>query len=79
VDRRRISVAVVNCIANNVHGNSTGVPVAHWMEAFIVEPSMNRARTGQGDVYIEVIQETQVGAGAAAGQVIRRDVPYLVK
>ncbi|MFL6756449.1 MAG: pilus assembly protein TadG-related protein [Sphingomicrobium sp.] len=79
VDRRRISVAVINCIANNVHGNSTGVPVAHWMEAFIVEPSMNRARTGQGDVYIEVIQETQVGAGAAAGQVIRRDVPYLVK
>jgi hypothetical protein len=47
VDRRRISVAVVNCIANNVHGNSTGVPVAHWMEAFIVEPSLNRARTGQ--------------------------------
>jgi Flp pilus assembly protein TadG len=79
VDRRRISVAVVNCIANNVHGNSTGVPVAHWMEAFLVEPSLNRARTGQGDIYIEVIQETQVGAGATAGQVIRRDVPYLVK
>jgi len=79
VDRRRISVAVINCVANNVHGNSVGVPVAHWMEAFLVEPSMNRARTGQGDVYIEVIQETQVGAGATAGQVIRRDVPYLVK
>lgn len=78
-DRRRISVAVVNCIAQNVAGNSTGVAVAHWMEAFLVEPSMNRSRTGQGDVYIEVIQETAVGAGATAGQVIRRDVPYLVK
>ncbi len=78
-DRRRISVAVINCIAHGVAGNSTGVPVAHWMEAFLVEPSMARARTHQGDVYIEVIQETDVGAGATAGQVIRRDVPYLVK
>ncbi|HEU0311064.1 MAG TPA: pilus assembly protein TadG-related protein [Sphingomicrobium sp.] len=78
-DRRRISVAVINCIAHGVAGNSVGVPVAHWMEAFLVEPSLNRARTGQGDVYIEVIQETDVGAGATAGQVIRRDVPYLVK
>ena len=40
---------------------------------------MNRARTSQGDIYIEVIKETQVGAGATAGQAIRRDVPYLVK
>lgn len=78
-DRRRISVAVINCVANGVNGNSTGVPVAHWMEAFVVEPSLNRARTSQGDIYIEVIRETQVGAGASASQVIRRDVPYLVK
>jgi hypothetical protein len=78
-DRRRISVAVIDCVANSVNGNSVAVPVAHWMEAFIVEPSMNRARTVQGDIYIEVIKETQVGAGAAASQVIRRDVPYLVK
>ncbi|HVF36412.1 MAG TPA: pilus assembly protein TadG-related protein [Sphingomicrobium sp.] len=91
-DRRRISVAVINCVANSVNGNSTGVPVSKWIEAFLVEPSLNRGQvapasagqpgrsgTGQGDVYIEVIGETQVGAGATAGQVIRRDVPYLVK
>ncbi len=79
VDRRRISVAVINCVAESVNGNSTGGPVAHWMEALIVEPSRQRDRTHQGDIYIEVISETQVGAGATAGQVIRRDVPYLVK
>lgn len=80
VDRRRISVAVVNCLANSVNGNSVDVPVAKWVEAFLVEPSMNRDRTSQGDVYIEVIGETQAGgAGATAGQVVRRDVPYLVK
>ena len=80
-DRRRISAAVINCIANNVHGNSTGVPVEKWIELFLVEPSLNRTsgKTNAGDVYVEVIGETQAGAGATAGQVIRRDVPYLVK
>lgn len=73
-------MAVVNCLANSVNGNSVNVPVAKWVEAFLVEPSMNRDRTSQGDVYIEVIGETQAGgAGATAGQVVRRDVPYLVK
>jgi hypothetical protein len=79
-DRRRLSVAVVNCIANGVNGNSDNVPVQKWIEVFLVEPSINRGSvTNTGDVYIEVIGESQAGAGAAAGQVIRRDVPYLVK
>ena len=80
-DRRRISAAVINCTANNVHGNSTNVPVEKWIEIFLVEPSLDRAsgRTNKGDVYVELIGETQAGAGATAGQVIRRDVPYLVK
>ena len=80
VDRRRISVAVVNCTVNGVNGNSTNVPVQKWMEAFLVEPSINRARTAAGDVYIEVIGETTSGgAGATAGQVVRHDKPYLIK
>lgn len=80
VDRRRISLAVINCTANSVNGNSTNVPVEKWLEVFLVEPSINRSRTGQGDVYAEVIGETASGAaGATAGQVVRRDVPYLVE
>jgi len=81
VDRRRLSAAVVNCTAANVHGNSTGVPVVTWVELFLVEPSVNRARTSAGDIYAEVIGETSAGsAGAAtAGQVVRRDLPYLVR
>jgi Flp pilus assembly protein TadG len=78
-DRRRISLAVVNCTANGVNGNSTNVPVQKWMEMFLVEPSLNRTRTNAGDVYAEVIRETTSGAGATAGQVIRRDTPYLIK
>lgn len=79
-DRRRISVAVVNCTANNVKGNSTGVPVEKWIDVFLVEPSVNRARTNNGDMYAEVIGETIAGgSGSTAGQVIRHDVPYLIK
>lgn len=77
-DRRRLSVAVVNCIENSVNGNSTNLPVKRWLDVFLVEPSINRQRTNAGDVYVEVIGETQAG-GSTAGQVIRREVPYLVK
>ncbi|NIJ16952.1 pilus assembly protein TadG-related protein [Sphingobium vermicomposti] len=80
VDRRRLSVAVVNCRANNVGGNSSGVPVRSWVDAFIVEPSANRTRTAQQDVYIEVIGETSVNTlGSTAGQVVQRQVPYLIR
>jgi len=68
VDRRRISVAVVNCGANSVNGASTNVPVQKWIDVFLVEPSLNRgaasatiggtnyARSGTnaGDIYVEV-------------------------
>ena len=50
------------------------------IEVFLVEPSINRgSATNAGEVYTEVIGVTQAGGGSTAGQVIRRDVPYLVK
>ena len=79
VDRRRISAAVINCDAHNVHGGGgTIYPVIKWIELFLVEPSYNRARTDANDVYVEIIGETELGEGATAGQVTRRDVPYLI-
>jgi Flp pilus assembly protein TadG len=81
VDRRRISAAVINCNAYNVHGGGgTVYPVLKWVEFFLVEPSANRTRTDANDVYAEVIGETTLGGpGATAGQVVRRDVPYLIE
>lgn len=80
VDRRRISVAVINCTANSVNGSSTDVPVEKWIDVFLVEPSVARDRTNAGEIYVEVIGETNTGAaGATAGQVVRRDVPYLIE
>ncbi len=84
-DRRRISVAVINCVAESVNGAETNLPVIKWIDVFLVEPSRDRNSPGdtyythQGQLYAEIIGVTQTGAGATAGQVVRRDVPYLVK
>lgn len=84
-DRRRISVAVVNCVAQSVNGSETNLPVVKWIDVFLVRPSLNRGSTStanyshDGTVYAEVIGETQTGAGQTAGQVVRRDLPYLIK
>lgn len=81
VDRRRISAAVINCHAYDVHGGGgTVYPVRKWIELFLVEPSLNRARTDANDVYVEVIGETTLdGGGATASQVVQRAVPYLIE
>lgn len=85
VDRRRISAAVINCDAHNLNGSETGVPVLKWVDLFLVEPSYQRRRgstvvTEATDVYVELIGETPSGTtGSTAGQVVRRDVPYLIE
>jgi hypothetical protein len=93
VDRRRISAAVINCRAYGVNGGGNTVyPVTKWIELFLVEPSFARQRCNGGsggcntpytvktDVYTEIIGETlSGGGGSTAGQVTRRDVPYLIE
>ena len=85
VDRRRISVAVLNCKALGLNGAEQDQPVLKWVDIFLVEPAFprkrgNQAVTSDRDVYVEIIGETQSGAaGQTAGQVVKRDTPYLVK
>jgi hypothetical protein len=79
VDRRRLSVAVVNCTAEGVSGRTRNVSVKRWIEVFLVEPTIPRPRTEGSDLYVEVIEETNSGEGQTAGQVVRRDVPYLIE
>ena len=83
-DRRVLSVAVVNCEAEGVSGKTTGVEVLKFVDVFLVEPSFSRGsgsskRTEKTDLYIEIIGETTLGGGAAQGQNVRRDVPYLIE
>lgn len=93
VDRRRISAAVMNCEALGIAGHETNQPVLHWVDLFIVEPSFSRFKCNGGsgagcntkysdkkDLYVEIVGETSSGAaGTTAGQVVRRDKPYLIK
>ena len=82
-DRRRISVAVVNCNAQDLHGAETNVQVRKWVDVFLVEPAIARGngptqRSTNGDIYVEVISVTSSGGGED-NTVTRRDVPYLIR
>ena len=84
IDRRRMTVAVINCEQHDVKGNSKDVPVRRWVDVFLVQPSVDRGPgnnyTRKDEIYVEIISETDISrAGAPVGPTIRRDVPYLVK
>jgi Flp pilus assembly protein TadG len=79
-DRRVLQVAVgSNC--PSLHGASTPVQIGAWVQMFLVEPGVGNPGRGNGDsgneIYLEVIGEVTPGGNAA--QIIRRDVPYLVR
>jgi hypothetical protein len=79
VDRRVLSAAVVNCVAQGVGGRTTNVQVTKWIDIFLVEPSTNRTRTENSDVYIEVIRITDNANDDGAVQLVKKSVPYLVE
>ena len=80
VDRRRMSVAVINCEAEDVGGKREPYRIRKFVDVFLVEPSLKRARTEKTDIYVEIIGESDAGgSGEISGTVIRRDVPYLIK
>jgi Flp pilus assembly protein TadG len=82
-DRRTIAVAVLDCNALTVHGKTTNVPVPSWLKVFLVEPAANRGSgsnlyTDQKDIYVEYIEKSK-SQDDEFSEVVRRDVPYLVK
>ncbi|MGE0775449.1 MAG: pilus assembly protein TadG-related protein [Sphingomonadaceae bacterium] len=84
-DRRRLSVAVVNCLAEDVRGKTPNVDVLDWIDVFLVEPTLRRpqgnpARTNSNDLYVEVIGATgSDNNGASPPQYIQKYSPYLIK
>lgn len=94
LDRRRLSVAVLNCGALQAkYGNSLNsdvLEVSTWIDIFMVEPAIarNKCKSGPGctkiteafDVYVELIDRTDIGGDNGSNlQTIRRDVPYLIE
>lgn len=83
-DRRKISVAVVNCIQGSVNGSSTNVPVVDWLDVFLVRPALDRGSGGSqvsnaGNIYAEVIGRTQNATNSGAVQLVKKSVPYLIE
>jgi len=77
-DRRVLTVAVVDCQAGQVKGSSP-VKVKKWVDMFLVEPSLNRPRTGQDQIYVEIIGDATKPGGGNSYQYYSRNKPYLIK
>ena len=81
VDRRVLTVALVkNCAS--LSGGSVPVEIDDWVDMFLVEPVIDARSNGAvaDSIYMEVVGRAGVGnSTSAASQVVRRDVPYLVR
>ncbi len=84
-DRRTIAAAVLNCRALNLHGKSTNVPVPTWIKLFLVEPTLKRGSGNSAnlysedkEVYVEFVEKSKAQDNTFE-QVVRRDVPVLLK
>ena len=79
IDRRRLSVAVVNCTGASATPGKKRLEPVKWIDIFLVEPSWDRDRTTDKDLYVEVIGQSRLtGPGGTAHQV-ERAVPYLIR
>jgi hypothetical protein len=82
IDRRVLSVAVINCAAQGVRGHTTDMDVTKWIDIFLVQPSLARStgtRTSNADIYVEVIGATQNATDEGAVQLVKKSVPYLIE
>ncbi|HEX6660872.1 MAG TPA: pilus assembly protein TadG-related protein [Sphingomicrobium sp.] len=82
VDRRVLTVAVVNCTAEGVSGHTTDVAVKKFIDIFLVQPSLARSagvRTENGDVYVEIIGATENASNEGAVQLVKKSIPYLIE
>ena len=82
VDRRVLTVAVVNCTAEGVRGKKSNVQVTKWVDVFLTEPSMARTAgtpTDNSDVYVEMIGQTKNATDEGAVQLVKKSVPYLIR
>jgi hypothetical protein len=82
VDRRVLSVAVINCTAEGVSGHTTGIDVKKWIDIFLVQPALARTvgmRTENGDIYVELIGATENATDEGAVQLVKKSIPYLIE
>jgi hypothetical protein len=82
IDRRVLTVAVINCTAEGVSGHTTDMDVTKWIDIFLVQPSLARStgvRTSNADIYVEIIGSTQNATNEGAVQLVKKSIPYLIE
>lgn len=80
LDRRQITAAVINCDASDLKGRGKDVPVAQWIDLFLVEPAFERSGVSdKSEIYTEIIRENTLRSGNTGGGTERRDAPYLIE
>lgn len=91
IDRRRLTAAVVNCHAYGKINGRKDLPVAGYIDVFLVEPTLARTKcsdkgkdcstaiTDNQDIYVEVIGASGTADGGATPQITRRSVPRLIE
>lgn len=82
VDRRVLTVAVINCDAEDIKGRTANVSVTKWIDIFLTEPTLARTvgtPTENSDVYVEVIGQTENATDQGAVQLVKKSVPYLIE
>ena len=82
-DRRRLSVAVLNCHAVGL-GGPTKATVATWLDVFLVQPAFQsgpdaRRKYSPTRRTFTSRSSAQRNVGQGNGLVVRRDVPYLLR
>ena len=78
-DRRVLTVAVVNCTANNIGGHSDINNIEDWVDVFLVEPSVARTYTSADQIYVEIIGTAEKPLGGQAFQYYGRNKPVLLR
>lgn len=76
-DRRVVIAAGIDCTANPIRGNTTGLPVNEFYRLFLTEP----VGAGSGstfDIWVEVVGSAENGGGSGAGGIFH-DVVQLYR
>jgi hypothetical protein len=79
IDRRRLTVAVVNCTGAEASPGKKRLEPVKWLDVFLVEPSWNRDRTTDSDLYVEIIGEARIAGPGGTLHQVERAVPYLIR
>jgi Flp pilus assembly protein TadG len=82
IDRRVLTVAVINCTAENVRGHTVGMEPVKFVDIFLTQPSLARSvgtRTSNSDIYVEIIGTTQNANDEGAVQLVKKSIPYLIQ